>query len=262
MCFDLDSQPPLRTSPDPGVAGTHEVVSGEDGNLFRTYGATPARTPDGEIGRRAGVVVLPDVRGIYPFYEGIAIDLANHGYHAIVVDYYGRTAGAGERPDDFDAGSHVMRTTRDGVAADVRAAAEVLRTNGAASVAAVGFCFGARHAFWASAPEFGFSGVVGFYGFPGVGGPLGPGPTQHADRLAAPILGIFGGADDHIPASEVEAFGRALTVAGVDHEIEVYPGAPHSFFDIKHDEHAEASVDAWRRTHRFLDRTTRRMSCR
>ncbi|HEU5037300.1 MAG TPA: dienelactone hydrolase family protein [Nocardioides sp.] len=253
MCFDLDSQPPLQTRPAAGVTTSRDILTAEDGNRLRAFRAAPKDPAE----RGAGVVVLPDVRGIYPFYEAIAVDLANHGYLAIVVDYYGRTAGIDDRPDDFDATPHVMRTTRDGVATDIRAATAALRVDGAEAVAAVGYCFGGRHAFWASAPEFGFAGVVGFYGVPGTGGPLGPGPTQHADQLAAPILGIFGGADAYIPASEVDAFDHALSHAGVAHEIEVYPGAPHSFFDVKHHEHAQASADAWQRTHQFLDRVTR-----
>lgn len=252
MCFDLDSQPPLQSTPAAGVTTSRDVLTAADDNRFRIFSTAPT---DSSV-RRAGVVVLPDVRGIYPFYEAIAVDLANHGYLAVVIDYYGRTAGTADRAADFDPIAHVMRTTRDGVAADIHAAAAALRADGAASVAAIGFCFGGRHAFWASAREFGFTGVVGFYGVPGTGGPLGPGPTQHADHLAAPILGIFGGADDHIPVSEVDAFDRALTAAGVDHQMEVYPGAPHSFFDIKHHEHADASADAWRHTHQFLDRVT------
>jgi carboxymethylenebutenolidase len=34
----------------------------------------------------------------------------------------------------------------------------------------------------------------------------------------------------------------------------VYPGAPHSFFDRRAAEQAEASEDAWRRMLGFLDR--------
>jgi carboxymethylenebutenolidase len=109
-------------------------------------------------------------------------------------------------------------------------------------------------------PEFGFDGVVGFYGMPGTGGPLGPGPTQVAGQLRAPILGVFGGADEHIPQDQVQAFVAALTSNGVEHELLVYPNAPHSFFDVKHSEHTEASIQAWTATHRFLNRVLRRQT--
>jgi carboxymethylenebutenolidase len=250
MCFDIDSQPPVEGTPNPGIVTGRPVLTSADGIDFQTFSASPAARP------RGGVIVLPDVRGIYPFYEAVAVDLANHGYHAVVIDYYGRTAGTGQRGEDFDATAHVMQTTTDGVQADVRAAACHLRSAGADRIATLGFCFGGRHAFLTSAPKFGFAGVIGFYGVPGVGGPLGPGPTQKADELGAPLLGIFGGIDEYIPLSEVKAFEVALTEHRIDHEVLIYPGAPHSFFDIKHSEHHQASTEAWRKTHRFLARIT------
>ena len=70
--------------------------------------------------------------------------------------------------------------------------------------------------------------------------------------MSCPVLGLFGGADQAIPVEQVEAFDSALDEAGVDHEIHVYPGAPHSFFDKKQDEFAAESADAWRRILGFL----------
>jgi carboxymethylenebutenolidase len=64
----------------------------------------------------------------------------------------------------------------------------------------------------------------------------------------------MGGDDPVIPRENVEAFERALEEAGVEHEIVTYPGAPHSFFDRKQDEFADASEDAWQRTLAFLKR--------
>jgi carboxymethylenebutenolidase len=71
-------------------------------------------------------------------------------------------------------------------------------------------------------------------------------------HMRCPVLGLFGGADQGIPPEDVEEFDRSLDVAGVPHEIVVYPGAPHSFFDRKYDEYAEACEDAWRRVLAFL----------
>jgi len=45
-----------------------------------------------------------------------------------------------------------------------------------------------------------------------------------------------------------------LTAAGVEHEIVTYDGAPHSFFDRRQEDFAEASEDAWRRVLEFIDR--------
>ena len=68
------------------------------------------------------------------------------------------------------------------------------------------------------------------------------------------MLGLFGGADPAIPADQVEQFESALSAAGVEHEIHVYPGAPHSFFDRQQEEFAAESEDAWRRILGFLGR--------
>jgi carboxymethylenebutenolidase len=64
----------------------------------------------------------------------------------------------------------------------------------------------------------------------------------------------MGGADQAISAADIAAFEEALTAAGVEHEIVTYDGAPHSFFDRKQEEFAEASADAWRRLLEFIER--------
>ena len=60
--------------------------------------------------------------------------------------------------------------------------------------------------------------------------------------------------------SQVEEFERGLEDAGIEKEVVVYPGAPHSFFDRTSDEHAEACADAWRRVLGFLDEVGARVA--
>jgi carboxymethylenebutenolidase len=67
----------------------------------------------------------------------------------------------------------------------------------------------------------------------------------------------MGGADQGIPVEDVDDFDRALEAAGVEHELVVYPGAPHSFFDRKQEQFADASEDAWKRTLEFIRRNAR-----
>src|SRR4051794_36320361 len=115
MCFDLDSRPPVP--PIAGAAVTHETLdlSSADGTPFRAFAAMP----DGESS--VGVVVLPDVRGLYVFYEELALRFAERGVHAVAIDYFGRTAGTAERGDDFPFREHVDQTTPDGIRDDVAA---------------------------------------------------------------------------------------------------------------------------------------------
>jgi carboxymethylenebutenolidase len=95
--------------------------------------------------------------------------------------------------------------------------------------------------------------VVGFYGaLSAKDRPNRPNLVDDADQIKLPVLGLFGGDDPNIPPVGIAAFDSGLERAGVDHEIVTYPGAPHSFFDRKQEEFAEASTDAWTRVLDFL----------
>ena len=76
-------------------------------------------------------MILPDVRGLYRFYEELALRFAERGHAAIAIDYFGRTAGVAKRDDDFDYMPHVEQTTVAGIQADVAAAVRRLRDGGA-----------------------------------------------------------------------------------------------------------------------------------
>ncbi|MDQ3823376.1 MAG: dienelactone hydrolase family protein [Actinomycetota bacterium] len=251
MCFELDSLPPIPVLSGAAVSHRDLQLEAADGNRFAAFAAEP----DDPTG--AGVVVLPDVRGLYRFYEEVALRFAERGIAAVAIDYFGRTAGAAKRGDDFPYREHVAQTEPDSVQADVRAAVEFLRSpegGSVRSVFTVGFCFGGRHSWLAAAAGHGLAGAVGFYGRPGPGQDGSPGPIQRAADMEAPILGLMGGADEAIPATDVSEFDRALAGAGVEHELVTYPGAPHSFFDRRYEEFADASEDAWARVLAFVDR--------
>jgi len=240
MCFELDSLPPVPVIA--GAAVSHEDLELEaaDGNSFAAFSAAPDEPST------VGVVVLPDVRGLYRFYEELALRFAERGYRAVAIDYFGRTAGVAKRGEDFPYREHVEQTTQAGIQADVRAAVEFLREQGCRSIFTVGFCFGGSNSWNAAAAGHGLAGAVGFYGRPG--------RVERFADIAAPILALMGGADEAIPREEVEAFDRALSDAGVEHEVEIYDGAPHSFFDRRFDDYAEASADAWSRVLAFVER--------
>jgi carboxymethylenebutenolidase len=237
MCFELDSLPPIPAIR--GAAVDHEDVELEaaDGTRFAALAAMPS-----EPGT-TGVVVLPDVRGLYRFYEELALRFAERGYSAIAIDYFGRTAGAEKRDDDFAYREHVDQTTAEGLRADVAAAVDRLRASGCTSVFTVGFCFGGRLSWTMAASGLDLAGAVGFYGRPA---------DVPVERIEAPILALQAGADANISAADNAAFEEALEAAGVEYELVSYDGAPHSFFDRKQDEFAAASADAWERVLAFL----------
>jgi carboxymethylenebutenolidase len=248
VCFDLDSSPPVPVVSGAAVSHDELMLEAADGNRFAAFLATP------EEPAAAGIVILPDVRGLYRFYEELALRFAERGYAALAFDYFGRTAGAESRGDDFDPWPHVEAVTPEQIQLDVGTAVEALRARGVRRVFTVGFCIGGRQSWLATAFGHGVAGAVGFYGRPGLSADGKPGPQQLAAELDAPILALQGGADQNITADQNEAFEQALADAGVEHELVVYEGAPHSFFDRKQEEFAAASDDAWQRTLDFVER--------
>src|SRR6186713_2817137 len=127
MCFDLDSSPPI---PLMGGAVDHRdlELDAADGNRLAAFAALPEEPTD------VGVVIIPDVRGLYRFYEELALRFAERGIAAVAVDFFGRTAGAAKRDDDFEYMEHVEQTTPAGVQADVGAAVEHLRSHGVRTI--------------------------------------------------------------------------------------------------------------------------------
>src|SRR3954468_18548052 len=248
MCFELDSVPPIPVISGAAVSHDELVLEARDGNRFAAFLATPE-----ESSSEKGVLVLPDVRGLYRFYEELALRFAERGYTALAFDYFGRTAGTEKRGDDFEYRPHVDAVTPEQVQADVAAAVGHLRSLGVESVFTVGFCMGGRQSWLAAAGGPGLAGAVGFYRRPGASDGM-PGPEQLAPQMDAPVLALQAGADEHITAADNEAFEQALSDAGIEHEVVVYEGAPHSFFDRKQDEFAGASADAWNRTLEFVER--------
>jgi carboxymethylenebutenolidase len=252
MCFDLDSQPPIPPIVGGAIDTEELVLRSGDGGRFAGLLAR-AENPIG-----AGIVVLPDVRGLHPYYEELALRFAEAGIDALAIDYFGRTAGIGvrERSGDFDFMTHVAEARFSSLSWDVRAAAERLRTLGEGrgrAIFTIGFCFGGRLAYMTATMGLDLAGAIGFYGWP-VGSARSdvPAPADSTGLMRGAVLGIFGGADPGIPAEAIETFEAALSAAGVPNEIVTYPGAPHSFFDRKQEDYAQASEDAWERVLDFI----------
>jgi carboxymethylenebutenolidase len=153
--------------------------------------------------------------------------------------------------------SQVPLTKPDQLQADIAAAVAHLRSKDGGQVRSlfsVGFCFGGALSYLQAASGLGYAGVIGFYGWP-LGlkrWPDRPKPIDAVPRYKSAVLSIFGGADDGIPQADVDAFDDACRRAHVTHDSNVYPGAPHSFFDRKFKEYADASADAWRKVQGFI----------
>jgi carboxymethylenebutenolidase len=251
MCFDLDSHPPIAPIAGGALDSERLTLTAADGNqlmAFRTRAATPGH---------AGVVILPDVRGLHPYYEELALRFAEHGIDAIAIDWFGRTAGGPSRGDDFEYGPHTAATTWAGIGGDIAAGVAAMRMGTDArpaptKVFTLGFCMGGRMAFLAGTLGLDLAGVIGFYGtLVGLRNDA-PAPLDVVGSIASPVLGLFGGADGAITTEAIASFDTALGAAGIDHKIVTYEGAPHSFFDRKAADFAGASAGAWSETLAFI----------
>ena len=226
MCHDHDSRPPAppRTG-DVAERGVLTLTVRRRHRVLR--GLRRAGQP-----ARVGVVVLPDIRGLHPYYVALAERFAEAGAATVAIDYFGRTAGlcgeSGTRGEDFDWQTHIPQTTPEGIDADITAAIAYLREPRPVPdlpVVTVGFCFGGSHSWRQS------------------GGGAGPGrlrgllrPARRwwatpPTRAQLPTVMLIAGADAATPTADQLALADTMRAAGADVDAVVYDGAPHSFFD-------------------------------
>lgn len=251
MCHGPGSSPPYPPIRGGSGTGLEIELKASDDNRFAAFSATTDKEG------APGVVILPDVRGLHGFYQELALRFTEAGINATAIDYFGRTAGASMRGDDFEFMSHVQKTRPETVNADVDAAVAHVQTEeggSASKVFTVGFCFGGRASF-NQATNKDLSGVIGFYGRVAKRDDSdSTAPILLVPNYKVPVIGLFGGADQGIPVDDVEEFRSALTEARVENEIVIYDGAPHSFFDRKYEQFATECEDAWKRIFNFIDK--------
>ena len=242
MCYTDDARPPLPPISGAAADQGDMTLKAADGNQFMAYFARASK-PTG-----AGMIVMPDVRGLHHFYKELAQRFAEAGIDAVAIDYFGRSAGMGDRSDSFEYMPHLEKTTQEMIAMDVAAAVAYLKSkDGGAvkSVFTVGFCFGGSSSWNQSALQPELNGAIGFYGRP-------PRSETYISDMKAPLLLLIAGDDAATPLDASKEFEHKLKAAGVSTEMHIYEGAPHSFFDRTFAQWKEAGDDAWRRMLAFV----------
>src|SRR5260221_8475029 len=235
MCYSDDARPPLPPVVG-GAASNHGEfhLTASDGNRFMAYHAR-AESPTG-----SGMVVLPDVRGLHPFYKELAVRFAEAGVDCVAMDYLGRTADDEDRSESLDGKPQTAQLTPEGLAADGRACVEYLGTADGGRPRAtftVGFCFGGVNSWSQLAEGHGLAGAVGFYG----GRPERILPLL--PQMKGELLFLLAGEDFTTP-EQFEKVASEARAGSIPVESHTYPGAPHSFFDRTYPEHKDACDDA------------------
>ncbi len=218
------------------VTGTVSYPGDQEGETLSGYLARPE-----EEGTRLGVVVIQEWWGLDDHIKDVTRRFASVGFAALAPDlYHGQVT---TEPDQ--ARKLVMELDMEAAVAEIRAAMGYLLgqdyVEGEAA-GAVGFCMGGGLVLQLARVSDRLGAAVAFYG--------SPLSAEQAAQVEAPVMGNYGAEDQGIPESRIRTMEAAFEEAGVNHDIKIYEGAQHAFFnDTRPSSHApEASEDAWART--------------
>jgi carboxymethylenebutenolidase len=199
------------------------------------------------------ILVAMEVFGLHEYIKDVVRRLAKLGAFAVAPDYYFRKGVDLTKITDFKELMPIVNAKPDAeLVADLDATAAWAKSQDgdASRLGIVGFCRGGRAVWVYAAHSDALKAGVAFYG--SLVDPQNPGwpksPIELAPEMKAPVLGLYGEADQGIPVSQVEQMKAALKEWDKTADIEIYPGAPHGFHaDYRPSYRKEAAEDAWRR---------------
>jgi carboxymethylenebutenolidase len=200
------------------------------------------------------VLVVQEIFGVHEHIKDICRRFAKLGYLAIAAELYARQGDVSQIKDFREIISKVVSKVPDAqVMSDLDAAVAWAKGTGKADTSKLGitgYCWGGRIVWLYSAHNPDVKAGVAWYGrLAGPPDPLHPkNPVDLASDLKAPVLGLYGAADNGIPVATVEQMRSALKDAGKTGEIIVYPDTPHAFFaDYRPSYRKEQAEDGWKR---------------
>jgi carboxymethylenebutenolidase len=229
------------------TTGTATIATAE--GAMPAYFARPAGVNNPPV-----ILVAMEVFGLHEYIKDVTRRLAKLGAFAVAPDYYFRK-GDLAKISDLQTLMPLVNSKADAeLIADLDATVGWAKSQGGdtSRLGIMGFCRGGRTVWVYCATNPNVKAGVSFYGSlvdPAAQKSLWPkSPTELAPEMKAPVLGLYGEADQGIPPSQVEAVKAALAAAGKAAEFKIYPGAPHGFHaDYRPSYHADAAKDAWER---------------
>jgi carboxymethylenebutenolidase len=172
---------------------------------------------------RGAVLVVHENRGLNDHIRSVATRLAGDGFSALAIDLLSEEGGS-EALAQGDVQAALSRASTERLTGDMKAGLdELARRTPAAKLGAIGFCFGGGMV-WAllDAGDPRLAAAIPFYG------PAPAAPDFGGGHAA--VLGVYAELDSRVNASRPTA-EAALTAAGLEHEMKVYPGVDHAFFN-------------------------------
>ena len=220
--------------------------------------------PDGEIpayrampaagGPFPVVLVVQEIFGVHEHIKDICRRFAKLGHLAVAPELYARQGDVSRMTDMNEIMTKAVAKVSDAqVMADLDAAVSWAEKSGKGDVTKLGitgFCWGGRIVWLYAAHSPRLKAGVAWYGRL-VGQPTELTPKYPLDvvsALKAPVLGLYGGADQGIPHETVEQMRAALQAAGNPSQIVLYPDTPHGFHaDYRASYRQEQAQDGWKR---------------
>ena len=217
-------------------------------------GAIPAyRAMPASGGPFPTILVVHEIFGVHEHIKDLCRRLAKAGYFAVAPYLYAREGDVAGKPDIKDVLAVVHEVPEPQVASDLDATVAWAKSTGSADTSRLGitgFCWGGRQVWLYAAHNPNLKAGVAWYGplqIPNSDNtPVNP--TDVAAQMSAPVLGLYGGADQNITAANVEAMRAAIKAAGKSSEIIVYPDTPHGFnADYRPSYRPNEAKDGWTR---------------
>lgn len=242
----IAAQTAIKTDAAGLTAGEVRIPT-RDGSI-PAYRAMPAKGSNFPI-----VLVVSEIFGVHEYIADICRRLAKLGYLAVAPELFVRLADVRKLPDVQTILSTVVARTPDAqVLSDLDATAAWALANGGngEKLAITGFCWGGRIVWLYAAHNPKLRAAVAWYGrLTGDKDELHPKqPIELAGEIKAPVLGLYGGADQGIPVEVVEMFEDDLKAAKSRCEIVIYPDAPHGFHaDYRPSYRKQPAEDGWKR---------------
>lgn len=205
-------------------------------------------------GRRAVVMLVPEVWGLHEYIKDTVRRLANAGYFALSNDPYYRSGELWKVTEMKQVMAEVAKLNDETAFSDLDqtlAWAEKHKRANAGKLGITGFCIGGRMVWMYTAHQKKIDSGVAWYGALAPRPPALPlTPIDVTDKIDRPVLGLYGGADQGIPLEHVERLRAGLKAFGNDKksQIHVYEGMPHGFHaDFRPTYRKEAAEDGWKR---------------
>ncbi len=249
--FALSVQPVSAqtiTTDDAGLTAGEAKVPTGDGQM-PAYRAMPATGGPFPV-----VLVVQEIFGVHEHIKDLCRRLAKAGYFAVAPELYARQGDVSQLKDIQEIFTTVVSKVPDAqVMGDLDATVAWAGGTGKADttrLAITGFCWGGRITWLYCAHNPHVSAGAAWYGrLVGQANALMPkNPIDLAASLKVPVLGLYGGADQGIPAHSVEEMRAALARGTSGSELVVYPDAPHGFnADYRPSYRKETAEDGWKR---------------